>query len=190
MKLNSASSLEFPAVFSDTLRKVKLTGQAFFEVTRNEEVPFIVETERMEIQVLGTSFDVLSNNKDELFEVAVASGKVKVNTYSGNQEILGKTEMTHLDMRSGQLIKEHFDPDYKLGWKDGILAFEGEDFGRVFRRLEDWFGVTISVSSDIALEKSYTGKYDNQSLENVLRGMSTVLDFRYEIQGKAVTIYR
>lgn len=166
VKLNSASSLEFPAVFSDTLRKVKLTGQAFFEVTRNEEVPFIVETERMEIQVLGTSFDVLSNIKDELFEVAVASGKVKVNTYSGNQEILGKTEMTHLDMRSGQLIKEHFDPDYKLGWKDGILAFEGEDFGRVFRRLEDWFGVTISVSSDIALEKSYTGKYDNQSLEN------------------------
>ncbi|QDH79401.1 DUF4974 domain-containing protein [Echinicola soli] len=189
VKLNSSSSLMFPAAFSDTLREVKLVGQAFFEVTRNEAAPFVVETEHLDVQVLGTSFDVLSYPGSERFEVAVASGKVKVNSFAGNQEILTKTEMTQLDVHSGQLIKSHFDPVYQLGWKDGVLVFEDETFEKVFERLEYWYGVTITVSPSMAIDKSYTGKYDNQSLENVLIGMSTVLDFRFKIDGKQVTIF-
>ncbi|AWW31593.1 hypothetical protein DN752_16500 [Echinicola strongylocentroti] len=188
VKLNSSSSLEFPIAFTDSLRQVKLIGQAFFEVTRNEAAPFIVETDHMDVQVLGTSFDVLNDAEGKRFEVAVASGKVKVNSYAGNQEILAKTEMTRLDVSSGQLIKSHFDPTYQLGWKDGILAFEDESFEAVFGRLEDWYGVAISVDPALTIDKSYTGKYDNQSLENVLTGMSSVLGFQFKINGKQVTI--
>ncbi|GGF18134.1 FecR family protein [Echinicola rosea] len=190
VKLNSSSSLEFPVVFSDTLRKVKLVGQAFFEVTRNEAAPFIVEADQVDVQVLGTSFDVLSDPAGECFEVAVASGKVKVNSYTGNQEILTKTQMTRLDVNSGELITSHFDPIFKFGWKDGILVFEDETFEEVFERLENWYGVTITVPPNMAIGKSYTGKYDNQSLENVLLGISTVLDFQFRIDGKQVEIMR
>jgi len=189
VKLNSSSKLEFPNVFSDSIREVKLVGQAFFEVTRNEAVPFIVRTEKMDIQVLGTSFDILSYPNSDRFEVAVATGKVAVDSHKGYSEILTKTEMTRLDLKSGRLIKSNYTPKYHLGWKDGVLAFEDKSFRQVFEDLERWYGVEINVSSGVDLKKKYTGKYDNQSLENVLFGMATVLDFQFEIDGKQVRIF-
>ncbi|WP_215223108.1 FecR family protein [Echinicola shivajiensis] len=189
VKLNSSSKLEFPNVFSDSIREVRLVGQAFFEVTRNEAVPFIVRTEKMDVQVLGTSFDILSYPNSDRFEVAVATGKVAVDSREGYSEIITKSEMTRLDLKSGRLIKSSYTPIYHLGWKDGVLAFEDKSFKQVFEDLERWYGVDIQVSSEIDLKKKYTGKYDNQSLENVLFGMATVLDFQFEINGKQIKIF-
>ncbi|GAB3659086.1 hypothetical protein GCM10028791_32340 [Echinicola sediminis] len=189
VKLNASSKLEFPNTFSDSIREVRLEGQAFFEVTRNEEVPFVVRTEKMDIQVLGTSFDILSYPNSARFEVAVATGKVAVKSYEGYSEVITQSEMTCLDLKSGKLIKSHFTPVYHLGWKEGIMAFEEQSFKQVFEQLERWYGVDIQVSPGIDLKKKYTGKYDNQSLENVLYGMATVLDFQFEINGKQVKIF-
>lgn len=189
VKLNSSSKLMFPAVFPDSIREVRLIGQAFFEVTRDESAPFIVKTEKMDIQVLGTSFDILSYPGTDRFEVAVASGRVEVSSHLGSQEIITKSEMTQLDPTTGKLLKSTFDPIYHLGWKDGILTFRQASFREVFDKLEDWYGVEITGEESLDLSQKYTGKYDNQSLENVLTGMASVLEFKFEINGKQVKIF-
>ncbi|WP_200976020.1 FecR family protein [Echinicola sp. 20G] len=189
VKLNASSRLEFPATFSDTLREVKLIGQGFFEVTRNENAPFVVRTEKMDIQVLGTAFDILSYPNSDRFEVAVASGSVAVDTHHGYSEVLIKHEMTKLDLETGVLIKSNFDPVYHIGWKDGVLSFKDLPFDKVFAQLEVWYGVDIQVAEEIDLRKKYTGKYNNENLENVLIGMSSIHDFRFEIKGKTVKIF-
>ncbi|MBD8487785.1 FecR family protein [Echinicola sp. CAU 1574] len=189
VKLNASSKLEFPATFSDTLREVKLIGQGFFEVTRNEEAPFIVKTENLNVQVLGTSFDILSYPNSDRFEVAVASGRVEVGSRQGYLEILTKHEMTKLNPTTGKLTKSTFDPSFQIGWKDGILSFNDLSFDKVFDQLEIWYGVDIQVSDGIDLRKKYTGKYDNENLENVLIGMSSIQGFSFEIKGKRVKIF-
>jgi|GEM_PF-930219 len=188
VKLNSLSSLEFPTSFSDTIRVVKLVGQGFFEVTHNSEAPFIVQTENMDIKVLGTSFDVSSYPGSEVQEVAVVTGKVLVDELNGSKETILPSKKSILNTKTGQLTTSNFSPIYQTGWRDGILAFKEKSLKQVFENLENWYGVEIQIDQAINLRRKYTGTYENQSLENVLIGMSKILEIDFEIKEKEVQV--
>lgn len=189
VRLNANSSITFPQEFTDSLREVRLDGQAFFEVEKNQDAPFLVKTGLLEVEVLGTSFDVLAYPDESKQRIALATGEVSVSSEDGLREILHPLEMLSYSKEKKEMVKEVFDPRKVLGWKEGIIHFESTSFQEVFKTLERWYGVEISVHPNTKFKGRFNGRFDNQSLENVLTGIAYSEGFQFQIDGNQVEIY-
>lgn len=183
--LNSESVIEFPQEFSDDIRLVSLKGEAFFEV-KKENRPFLVESGNAKIHVLGTSFNV-KQKTDEPFYVALVTGKVRVNAENGDQVTLDPDEMLVME-KGGEFYKRKFNPMDEIGWKDNFLVFKSTIFSDVVDKLESWYGVKIDVKGRIDPKWTYSGVYEDEILENVLRGICMTSGMTFEINKKQITI--
>lgn len=185
--LNAESELIYPKEQSTDQRWVKLKGEAFFEVEK-ENRPFKVLTDYSEIAVLGTSFNVKEGNQE--VSVALVSGKVHVKDSEGNQYDLAPLEMLTVNS-AGKARKSNFDVLAVTGWKDRILVFRNDDLTAVIAKLEHWYGVDLNFSGEVSDTWNYSGTYHNENLENVLKGISLTsgLDYRME-KGKVFLYHR
>ena len=191
--LNAGSMLSYPKQFEDTLREVRLIGEAFFDVTRNGKAPFIIHTGEVTTKVLGTSFNVRAYPENKEVQVAVVEGKVKVRMSSGldkNGVCLVKSEMVTVQKEHGKLIVSDYDEKDQIGWKDGILYFEKSDFTSTVRKLERWYGVKIHMSEARKMDPSwrFSGKFKNKSLDYILGVMSYPHQFSFKINDKTVSL--
>ncbi len=196
VKLNAGSRLRFPETFGETERKVTLEGEAFFNVKRDENKPFKVETEELTTIVLGTSFNVKSYKDESKTSVAVKSGKVKVMKsneveISGSVLILEKDEMVSFNATNYELIKKESIPESELAWINNTILFEHTGFEQVQHTLSRWYGVEFNTETSNDFEGGFSGRYTNETLEIVLEGLKDEgqYNFNYKIQGKKVTIY-
>ncbi len=187
--LNAGSQLSFPKVFEGKKRAVQLQGEAFFDVVKNPERPFVIQSGSIETTVLGTTFNVSSYPETDLISVAVVTGKVKVASQTGHQVQLTPSEKAVFDRTTSTLEVEPFDIGYATAWTEGTLAFANEDLDQIFSRLEKWYGVTIEISEGVALNGKYTGRYEKESLEVVLKGISYTSGFGYSIDQKKIFIH-
>ncbi len=184
VRLNSSSSISYSQnLILENQRLVELEGEAFFDVKRDEYRPFIVKTNEVNTTVLGTSFNVNAKNEKEI-KVAVVSGKVAVEQ---NQEkvVLTPGDMAVVDEKVG---KTKYDFDEEVGWKNGILVLRADDFSDVIDDIEQWYGVDIEVEGKIK-ETGIDLKYVNESLEEVLEGLSFSANFSYVINDKRVKLF-
>jgi len=191
--LNAGSMLSYPKQFEDTLREVRLIGEAFFDVTRNEKAPFIIHTGEVTTKVLGTSFNVRAYPENREVQVAVVEGKVKVRMSSGldkNGVCLVKSEMVTVQKEHGKLIVSDYDEKDQIGWKDGILYFEKSDFTSTVRKLERWYGVKIHIGEGRKMDPSwrFSGKFKNKPLDYILGVMSYPHQFSFKINDKTVSL--
>lgn len=189
VRLNANSSITFPEEFTDSLREVRLDGQAFFEVEKNPNAPFLVKTDLLNVEVLGTTFDVLAYPNESKQRVALATGEVSVYSEDGLREVLHPLEMLSYSKEKKEMVKEVFEPRKVLGWKEGIIHFENTSFPEVFKTLERWYGVELLIHPSIKFKGRFNGRFDNQSLENVLTGLAYSEGFRFQIDGNQVEIY-
>lgn len=188
VKLNAESALRYPEHFTDSNRVVYLEGEALFEVKRDESRPFSVVTGNITTRVLGTSFYVKNDLQDKDIQVALVSGKVSVLDQNGNTIVLEPDEMvTYAD---NNIAKGTFDRDRVFGWVDNKLTFYQAGADEVVKRLEKWYGVKFMMERQQMFEGPFSGVFENESLENVLKGIryGSGFDFAYEINGKQVTI--
>jgi len=185
--LNSGSSISFPSTFSDSIRKIQLTGEAFFDVKRDEQRPFIILTDEIEVQVLGTSFNVNAYN-DEIKSVAVKSGKVSVKDRFNDQFIV----INPLEMVS--MVKGKFESqvvynnDLVFGWCDQILAFHNNSFDESVQEIEKWFGVKMMDEEIIHPQDVFTSSFENPSLKEVMESFTHVYGLNYRIEGKSIIL--
>ncbi|MCG8321284.1 MAG: FecR domain-containing protein, partial [Cytophagales bacterium] len=188
VRLNAESALRYPEHFTDSNRVVYLEGEAFFEVERDESRPFSVVTGNITTRVWGTSFYVKNDLQDKDIQVALVSGKVSVLDQSGNTIILEPDEM--VTYSNNNIAKGTFDRDRVFGWVDNKLTFYKADADEVVKRLEKWYGVKFIMQRQQMFEGPFSGVFENESLENVLKGIryGSEIDFIYEINGKQVTI--
>lgn len=188
VSLNSESSITYSLPFVDT-RKVTLSGEAFFDVARDESHPFTIVSDKWTTTVLGTSFNVRAYPDEPVGKVSVVSGKVQIDG-QGNQALLvaNMEGVFHLDEK--QLMVASFDPSSELGWKEGKLIFREVPFDSVVKELERWYGVDLQVDPEMSYPGGYTGSYDNASLEEVLDGLSFTLGIGYKLEGKKVRLYK
>lgn len=188
VNLNAESSISYPEVFSDTLRIVRLKGEAFFDVTRATNRPFIVEIENTSIEVLGTSFNIRAFPGENDVQISLQTGQVRVERVSG-------TQVSEYFLSPGQFIQfeqdgietGHFDHEQTLGWKDGIVVFQKADFDLVVKRLERWYGVEFTYTGEKP-EWKFNGRFVNENLENILEILSHSERFSYVIKNRKVTI--
>lgn len=181
--LNAESKLSYPEMFSDSIREVLLEGEAFFSVVKNPEKPFVVRTGNISTTVLGTSFNIHAYTNEPSTYVALQSGKVKVDIKSaqGNREMfLEPGEGISYNRSSHLTVKEEFDEDILLGWKDGIINFEDANVDQVFSTLSRWYGVEFEIKNKKNESWTYEGTYKDETLENVLKGISFTKSFSYD----------
>lgn len=189
VKLNSESTLTFFSNYGIKDRLVQLTGEAFFDV-KKDNTPFIIKTKGIETMVKGTSFNIRSYANEDNTQVLVVSGEVFVSDKNGNSITLLPSEIIEYS-NSKNIIKKSVDVDYKniIGWKDGILIFKDDAFDEVVKKIERWYGVNVIIKNEsVVNDGTYTGEYHNKSLKKVLDGISYTSGFEYEMQNKTVLI--
>lgn len=188
--LNSSSKISYSSDFNHSLRMLELEGQAFFEVVEDKAKPFIVKCRNLEVEALGTAFDI-NVYKDSSIQVSVLNGIVRL-SMPGILEIknliLYPGEFSVVDYENNFIDKGNFNPNEVLAWKDGRLIFKDATIEEIIPKLELWYGVKISNYFSINPQKPFTGTFEKENLDNILHNMGKVMDFNYEIKGSNVTI--
>jgi ferric-dicitrate binding protein FerR (iron transport regulator) len=182
--LNAESTLSYPEKFEDGHREVILSGEAFFEVTKNPQRPFIVHTYEMTTTVLGTSFNIKAFDDQEA-TVTVATGKVRVaHPTTGNKtdEIyLLPNQQAVWSQKSGTLQKKNIDAENYYAWKNGTICFNNETLGETMHMLERWYNVSIKLNTGNSENRHYiNGNYKDKKLYNILDGLCYIYDLEYE----------
>jgi transmembrane sensor len=183
--LNRGASVVFPEKFKSN-RNVRLTGETFFDVKRDETHPFVIAAGRCEVRVLGTSFSINADTLD--VEVAVKSGKVSFGSDENNKIILLKDDLAVFDAASSRILKTVNDNPNTFAWQTHVLVFENTSFEHMIRDLEKYFRVQISVFGDVSRVPGYTSRFDHPSLTEVLDEMKLILDVDYKIENNKVII--
>ncbi|MFY0653044.1 MAG: FecR domain-containing protein [Cyclobacteriaceae bacterium] len=191
--LNSKSSVEYKKDFETDIREVLLKGEAFFDVAKDANRPFVVKTGELSTTALGTSFNVMSYDDSDVIKVSLLTGKVKVEGKptgnTRNQNILVPGEEVEYNKSTYLSTKSQYETNDFLAWTKGTLIFKDDNFDEIKGNLETWYGVEIIVQNDSQeLESLYSGEFINQSLETVLKAIGYSKHFTYTIEDKKVTI--
>lgn len=188
--LNANSSVRYEKDFRDSLRRIHLKGEAFFNVKKDTSRAFVVNTGNTEVVALGTSFNINSYDPNEI-KVSLATGKVKVSatgTNSPEDRILKPGSSLIYLSAQGKFQSTEFDYKKDILWTEGMLYFERAGFEEIIKKLERWYGVQFTIEFNGITVPPYTGDFDNESLENVLKSMSFSLDFDYSIRKKNIQL--
>ncbi len=179
VSLNVNSTLKYPAKFKRNERRVKLEGEAFFEVEAIDDKTFIVEARGVEIHVLGTCFNVNACKDKDIVEVTVYSGKVLMITPDGRQFELKAGEHKIFDKIEKIVFEEEvIDPNI-ISWKTRLLIFENTDLNYVFEVICNTYHIDI-VIKDRELEGCrLTATFDDRPLEDILEIIKETFDLRY-----------
>jgi len=181
--LNKEAELIYPEKFNRRQRKLKLVGEAFFEVVSNPDLPFIVDVDQKAlVQVLGTSFNISPDENDESISVQVLEGKVAFSSAKKGSDRIVLTKDEQATLTAGTIIRvDTVDLNF-MSWKTGQLFFVYENIKEVCRQLEAHYEITIVLHKSVPRDLSFTSTLDNQDLESVLDEISMVLglDYRYE----------
>lgn len=179
--LNAQSTLKYPSHFSKKNREVEIIGEAFFNVAEEKKRPFIVSTQHIDMEVLGTQFNVYSYPGAGYIQTDLIEGSVKI--YSANDEkngiILKPNEQ--VTIQGNEMAVAQIDnPDHML-WRDGIYAFNNERLIDIIKKLELYYDVKIVVEDPEIFNVRYTGKFrQRDGIDEILRILQKIQSFKIE----------
>jgi len=211
--LNSGSNISYESAFGDATRQVRLTGEAFFDVAKDNARPFIIHTATVDIKVLGTAFNVRSYPEEKATETSLIRGAVeitlKANTdkkiflkpnekliVSNDSSWLEKDSVRKDDTRKKPTVMtltqvHHLDKDSvasEVLWTKNKLVFDGETLGEVALKLERWYGVRVIIQGDELKNTEYTGVFNDDNLTDVLYALQLSGNFKYVVRKNEVII--
>lgn len=185
--LNKNTTLKYPREFSESRRNVYMEGEAYFEVKRDTEKPFIVRSEAMQVRVLGTVFNLKSDKRTPLAVASLLKGEIEV---KGNHDegmiILSPGQKAELNATTRRLVVKMMDTGIE-NWHNNQFLFEKADIFTIARTLENSYGVKIILAPDIDSAKTYTGVLKKKNtVEEVLNSVKNVIPIEYKIVGTSV----
>ena len=182
--MNSKSELRYPIEFNGTERKVYLKGEAYFEVAKNASMPFIVKTDKAEVKVLGTHFNVSAYTDDET-KATLIEGVVKVKGVKG-AAVLRPGEQAVIS-NSQFKVRDDFDAEGEIAWKNGLFNFKDAGIEEIMRNAARWYDIEVKYVGDIP-----TTELSGRMSRNVnLSGLIKILEFegiKFRIEGRKVTV--
>lgn len=186
--LNSMTTLRYPALFASDERRVEIDGEGYFEVTKDIEKPFRVETSKGTIEVLGTSFNVDAYSKCKTFSTALISGKVKI--VAGNNDYYLEPDQIAKSNSDGTLsISPITDYDH-FRWREGIISLQNESFLQIMKKFEKFYGIKIVVDKKGMENFAYTGKfYQADGVRYALKLLQHDMKFEFESDYENNIIY-
>ncbi len=185
--LHSGSYLRYPVSFGSTSRNVTLEGRAYFDVSKSK-VPFIVSTEDMKVEVLGTTFDVEAKRSAAKSSVILIEGSVKVHT-DGISRIISPDEMFSFNREDRETSVKSVDSRAMTQWKDGILVLRDISFNDMLESLSVWYGVEIVNKTSVSVNERFNGKFDRENIEAAVKTVALSAKVRYRIdKGKLIIV--
>ena len=184
--LNAASTITYPANFAKlNKRKVELIGEAYFEVAKDKSRPFIVRTDRQEVEVLGTHFNVNSYGNENAIKTTLLEGSVRVSDSKSQKVLLpGQQSLLTDDV----LRVDKVDVDQAVAWKNGDFIFKDEEFNSILRQIARWYNVEIENDinkPDLRLSGTIS---KSKNLSTVLKALEVTGGIKFKIEGKRVTV--
>jgi transmembrane sensor len=198
--LNAASSIKFPSIFIGNERKVEITGEAYFEVTKNPKQPFKVTIPGgAAVEVLGTHFNVNAYDDEATVKTTLLEGSVKVvkrETANGKREtnefsaVLKPGEQAVLagGAHSPFTIDHSPDLDQVMAWKNGLFHFENVDIRTVMRQLSRWYDIEVEYKGAINNEPLIIEIPRNTNLSDLLKVLQTTTNLQFKVEGKKVIV--
>lgn len=194
VKLNSGSSIRYPVNFlAGGERKVFLKGEAFFDVAKDKNHPFIVNADQMNIRVLGTQFNLSYYPEDEDISTVLVEGAVvlykngaNIKTNSASQLVPGQKAAWN-KISNTMSIKE-VDTNIYSAWKDGYLVFKASPFSRIRTKLERHFNITIDDKSGQLKNQIYTATFRNETIIEILEAFKEDTPFEFIQEGSKIMI--
>lgn len=185
--LNAGSQLIYPAVFVNDTREVSLVGEAFFDVTKNPEKPFVVKASDVHVQVLGTRFDVSAYPEDKVIQTVLEEGKINLK-YEGTGlfkrdhvvEMI-PNQMVEFDRSSHETTSSVVNAGKYVSWKDGMLEFEKVDLNKALKQIERFYNVNIGIDDQQIGAYKLSGKLDlKNDAEDVLNVIKLTLPVNWQ----------
>lgn len=177
--LNAGSRLVYPTFFNGKTREVLLFGEAFFEVSKNIEKPFIVKTSDIEIKVLGTQFNVSAYAEDKVIQTVLKEGSVAIrqnnSSFFDSEVVLKPNQMASFSKGSSETKLYDVDASYYTLWTKGLLSFDDVDFNRILKKVERFYNISVNFSEPILGTIRISGKLDlKQNRDEVLEYLEKV----------------
>jgi ferric-dicitrate binding protein FerR (iron transport regulator) len=190
--LNAASSLRFPTAFAGKERNVTLSGEAYFEIAHNKSMPFKVRVDELEVEVLGTHFNVMSYKNEAMTSTTLLEGAVRVSSLfatsdAGQGVVIRPGQQAGIRQHSSVFTVHEADIESVVAWKNGLFQFNGADMQTIMRQIERWFDVNVHYEGPIP-EGHFSGTVGkNNSLLTVLR-IFEESGLKFKIEGKELTV--
>lgn len=186
--LNANTRLTFPNQFSGKTREVSINGEGYFEVVSNKLKPFIVKTDKYNIKVWGTKFNVMAYSGNKNFETALFEGSVEVLKPGVSKGMQIRPDERIFQEKDQLTIAPITDLNHQL-WKEGIISFQDESFTELVNKLQLYFDMKIEVKNNKILNNQCTGKFRTKDgVEHILKVLQLRNKFNYTIDEKTNTI--
>lgn len=184
--LNAASSLKFPTAFAGKERKVELLGEAYFEVAKNAAKPFKVEVDGMEVEVLGTHFNINSYDDEASTRTTLLEGSIQINK-NNRSSLLRPGQQARLNREGEIRIIEHADVEEAIAWKEGKFQFDRADIHQVMRQISRWYDVEVQFKGIIP--KHFGGTISRSvNLSKVLNMLELTGEVRFRVEDHKVLV--
>ncbi|MFP4024460.1 MAG: FecR family protein [Thiohalospira sp.] len=188
--LNAGSTLKYPETFADgNFRRVKLEGEAFFDVTKNQEKPFIIDAISAEIRVLGTSFNVKADKRKEV-EVYVESGRVELSRKKSKKEKIIIDPGNVGVILENKISKQKNNNPNILAWKTKNIVFTEDKLSNVINVLSKIYHVEIRYNNDEILDYRLTSTFKNQDIESVIEVICVTFNLKVEYKNDAIILFK
>lgn len=181
--LNAASSLRFPIQFTGKERKVEVVGEAYFEVTKNASHPFYVASGNMNVQVLGTSFNINAYDNEPMVRTTLLEGLVSIN----DRVRLSPNQQSRVEKDGSIKVVGDIDVDETVAWKNGAFSFNNADITTVMRQLERWYDIEVVYEGNKPADLFYGGISRGSSLMEVLKILQAS-KVHFRLEGKKLIV--
>ncbi len=189
MWVNSGTTVIYPALFAPGKREIFVEGEVFLEVARNENVPFFVKTREMSVEVLGTSFNVSTLDRDSVSEVVLVNGKVEVTICRGEKSRLAPGQLFSYDASTSRSDVREVDVSNYIAWKDGYYQFRGQSLDVVLQRVEKFYALDMEWDEGM-MEITCSGKLDfTDDPAVVLKALTKAAPVGFEKKGEKIRVY-
>lgn len=185
--LNAASSIRFPTAFTGKERRVEVTGEAYFEVAKNVEMPFVVQVQRAEVHVLGTHFNVMAYSEEDVLKATLLEGSIRFSSGS-NSNVLKPGQQSQL-LRNGQVnIESNVNIEEVVAWKNGVFHFERAGIESVMHQLSRWYDVEVVYQHPPMNGLFHADIPKNTNLSMALKALELTGKVHFQLEGKKVIV--
>jgi len=185
--LNAASRLRYPVAFTGHNREVELTGEAYFEITENKSAPFVVKTQKLSVNVLGTGFNVNAYEDEPVIATTLVHGSVKVVSASGTA-LVQPGQQVAIDNATLQMKTSTPNLDNVLAWKEGKFHFDGASIYTIMRQISRWYDVHVVYQGNIP-ETAFDGSLLRTAYPtSLLHALELTKEIHFRIDGKTITV--
>ena len=190
--LNAGSTITYSQGFGVEERKLKLSGEGYFEVTRNKQLPFEITTKELQLRVLGTKFNFRNYPEDEEVSVSLLEGKVSLRNYLKNDALcyLEPDQKAILNKKNGKLMVSASEARYTAEWTNGFLFFDEELLPDIIKELERSYNVKIYIEDESLKTFRFYGNFvrKEQTIQEILEMLASTGKLEYKIEGKTVRL--